>query len=67
MSKKKSATISVLLIHFFTAILPILVVTVAFFTQSANMRLFILFGCILAVAGIVLQYFFSAKKTKRES
>lgn len=51
-----------MLIHFFTAILPILVVTVAFFTQSANMRLFILFGCILAVAGIVLQYFFSAKK-----
>ena len=40
MSKKKSATISVLLIHFFTAILPIR--SSVAFLQSANMRLYLI-------------------------
>lgn len=64
MDKKKSTGISILLVHLLTAVLPFLVVAIAFFSHSANMQLFILIGCVLAIAGIALQYFFSTKKLK---
>lgn len=65
MNKKSSVGISILLIHLITAVIPILIVTIAFFTQSSNLQLLILSACVLAVAGIALQLFFSEKKTKR--
>ncbi|NLE24044.1 MAG: substrate-binding domain-containing protein [Clostridiaceae bacterium] len=64
MNKKKSVGISILLIHLLTAVVPFLLVAIAFLTQSAYMQLLILIGCVLAVAGIALQYFFSTKKLK---
>ncbi len=62
MNKKSSVGISILLIHLITAVIPILIVTIAFFTQSSNLQLLILSACVLAVAGIALQLFFSEKK-----
>lgn len=64
MNKKKSVGISVLLIHLITAVIPILIVTIAFFTQSANLQLFVLIACVLEVVGLALQFFCSTKKTK---
>lgn len=64
MNKKNPVGISILLIHLLTAVVPFLLVAIAFFTQSAYMQFFILIGCILAVAGIALQYFLSTKKLK---
>lgn len=66
MNKKKLVEIPVLVVHLFTAVLPFLIVSIAFFTNSANMQLLILIGFILSVVGIALQYFFSTKKRKRD-
>ena len=63
MNKKKSVGVSIFLIHLLTAVLPILLVTIAYFTQNANMQLFIIIACVLAFVGIVLQYLISTKKS----
>lgn len=66
MSKKKSATISVLLIHFFTAILPILVVTVAFYTVCQYAAFYLIWMYSSSCWDSITVFLF-CKKTKRES
>ena len=62
MNKRRSIRIPIILTHLLTSVLPFIIVAIMFFTHSANIQLFILIGCFLAIVGIVLQFLFSTKK-----
>ncbi|NLX64314.1 MAG: substrate-binding domain-containing protein [Clostridiaceae bacterium] len=64
MNKKETVRIPILLTHLLTAVLPFLIIAIAYFAKIGNLQLFIIIGCVLVVGGTALQYYIPTKRIK---